>query len=51
MIKMIDKTEYMSNNANSLIKRFIKEFNQQKMITGGKQYVTTGNDKTRRNYF
>ena len=50
MKKYIDKSCLQDNNVITLIKHFIKhEIKQYKK--GGNNYVTAGNDKSRRNYF
>ena len=46
----IDKIEWLYNNVTTLIKYLIKDKIKEKN-EGGKQYVTAGNDKTRRDYF
>ena len=49
MKKYIDKSCLQDNNVITLIKHFIKhEIKQCKK--GGNNYVTAGNDKSRRNY-
>ena len=50
MKKHIDKLCLQGNNVITLIKQFIKhKIKQHKK--GGNNYVTAGNDKSRRNYF
>ena len=46
MKKYIDKSCLQDNNVITLIKHFIKQYKK-----GGNNYVTAGNDKSRRNYF
>ena len=50
MKKHIDKLCLQGNNVITLIKQFIKHKIKQRK-KGGKNYVTAGNDKTRRDYF
>ena len=50
MKKHIDKLCLHCNNVITLIKHFIKH-KIKRHEKGGNNYVTTGNDKSRRNYF
>ena len=50
MKKPIDKLCLQGNNVITLIKRFVKHKIKQNK-KGGNNYVTAGNDKSRRNYF
>lgn len=50
MKKPIDKLCLQGNNVITLIKHFIKHKTKQNK-KGGNNYVTAGNDKSRRNYF
>ena len=50
MKKHIDKLFLQDNNVITLIKHFIKDKIKQ-YKKGGNNYVTAGNDKSRRNYF
>ena len=50
MKKHIDKSCLQGNNVITLIKHFIKHKMKQ-YKKGGNNYVTAGNDKSRRNYF
>ena len=50
MKKPIDKLCLQGNNAITLIKHFTKHKIKQNK-KGGNNYVTAGNDKSRRNYF
>ena len=50
MKKHIDKLFLQDNNVITLIKHFIKDKTKQ-YGKGGNNYVTAGNDKSRRNYF
>ena len=50
MKKHIDKLCLHCNNVITLIKHFIKHKIKQ-YKKGGNNYVTAGNDKSRRNYF
>ena len=50
MKKHIDKLCLQGNNVITLIKQFIKHKIKQHN-KGGINYVTAGNDKSRRNYF